>query len=89
MSFVVKPALNAFDELAALRECDLNFAVSTPAFISIVITHLVIVGLETGLWGGAKLSQNDSLSSFAKLSLHGLVVLRYESIPNTGQRALS
>ena len=39
-------------EVLALRtECALNISVSTPALLSIVLSHLAIVDGDMGLWG--------------------------------------
>ena len=63
ISVVVSPAFETLEELADLREWDLNVFVSMPALSRTVIIHLLIVGLDTGIRGGAKLSQKESLFS--------------------------
>ncbi len=89
MSLVVSPAPETLDELADLIEWDLKVSVSMPALCRMDIIHLVMVDLDTGLCGGAKLSQNLSFCSVVSFALHCFVMLRYASMHATGQRVLS
>ena len=45
------PAMAAAEVLALRTECALNISVSTPALLSIVLSHLAIVDGDIGLWG--------------------------------------
>ena len=59
ISVVVSPAFETLEELADLREWDLNVFVSMPALSRRDIIHLVIVDLDTGLCGGQNLAKRS------------------------------
>ncbi len=54
---MVSPAFETLEELADLKEWDLNVFVSMLSFPRRDIIHLVIVAFDIGLCGGTKLSQ--------------------------------